>query len=204
MPIPRGGAAPSFARSAELGAGQSRKAAHRLSGGRRAVQGGGHAAADVARHAHPLLRRRDRMRQARVPPDRLRDSCELNVPGLGLGRDGCRTPMQWDASDKADFTTGEPWLPLSEDHRQINVENQRADRTSIFALNRRLIAQRRAHPALAIGDYRPMAATGDLAALPTRAGPRAPCGGAQSRRRVGRSGFRQGRSARPPGSFDSR
>jgi alpha-glucosidase len=79
-----------------------------------------------------------------------------------LGRDGCRTPMQWDASDKTGFTNGDPWLPLGGDHRQLNVENQRADRTSIFTLHRRLIALRRAHPALALGDYRPMAAAGDL------------------------------------------
>jgi alpha-glucosidase len=102
------------------------------------------------------------MRQIRIPPHRVRDPYELNVPGLGLGRDGCRTPMQWDASDKAGFSDGDPWLPLGKDHRQLNVENQRADRTSIFTLHRRLLALRRVHPALAIGDYRPMAATGDL------------------------------------------
>jgi alpha-glucosidase len=102
------------------------------------------------------------MRQIKIPPHRVRDPYELNVPGLGLGRDGCRTPMQWDASDKAGFSDGDPWLPLGEDRRQLNVENQRADRTSIFTLHRRLLALRRAHPALAIGNYRPMAATGDL------------------------------------------
>ena len=110
------------------------------------------------------------MRQIKIPPHRVRDPYELNVPGLGLGRDGCRTPMQWDASDKAGFTEGDPWLPLGEDHRQLNVENQRADRTSIFTLHRRLLALRRAHPALAIGDYRPMAATGDLLLFQRRLG----------------------------------
>lgn len=102
------------------------------------------------------------MPQARIPPHRVRDPFELNVPGMGLGRDGCRTPMQWDASDKAGFTQGEPWLPLAEGHRQVNVANQRGDGTSLFALHRRLLQLRRAYPALAIGDYRPMAATGDL------------------------------------------
>jgi alpha-glucosidase len=102
------------------------------------------------------------MQQAKIPPDRVRDPFELNVPGLGLGRDGCRTPMQWDASDQAGFTAGDPWLPLGKRHRQLNVENQRADRTSILTLHRRLLELRRAHPALAIGDYRSMVATGDL------------------------------------------
>ncbi len=48
------------------------------------------------------------MRQIKIPPDRVRDPYELNVPGLGLGRDGCRTPMQWDASSKAGFTRASP------------------------------------------------------------------------------------------------
>ena len=97
-----------------------------------------------------------------IPPHRVRDPFELNVPGMGLGRDGCRTPMQWDASDKAGFTGGEPWLPLPAEHRHVNVENQRPDGTSLLVLHRRLLQLRRAHPALAIGDYRPMAASGDL------------------------------------------
>ena len=102
------------------------------------------------------------MRQAEIPPDRVRDPFELNVPGRGLGRDGCRTPMQWDASERAGFTPAEPWLPLGQDHRIRNVENQAADRTSLLSLHRRLIRLRQAHPALSIGDYRPMAASGDL------------------------------------------
>src|SRR5215218_689746 len=53
------------------------------------------------------------MAQAAIPPHRVRDPFELNVPGLGLGRDGCRTPMQWDTSSTAGFTTGQPWLPLA-------------------------------------------------------------------------------------------
>jgi alpha-glucosidase len=92
----------------------------------------------------------------------VRDPFELNVPGMGLGRDGCRTPMQWGASDNAGFTRGEPWLPLAPEHRHLNVENQRTDGTSILALHRRLLKLRRVHPALAIGDYRPIAASGDL------------------------------------------
>jgi alpha-glucosidase len=102
------------------------------------------------------------MPQANIPPHRVRDAFELNVPGMGLGRDGCRTPMQWEASDKAGFTNGEPWLPLAPEHRHLNVENQRADGTSLLALHRRLLQLRRVHPALAIGDYRPIAASGDL------------------------------------------
>ena len=57
----------------------------------------GDAAADAARHADPVLRRRDRhAATSTIPPDRVQDPWEKNEPGLGLGRDPERTPMQWD------------------------------------------------------------------------------------------------------------
>jgi alpha-glucosidase len=102
------------------------------------------------------------MLQATIPSERVRDPAELNVPGFGIGRDGCRTPMQWDAGTGAGFSDGDPWLPLGHDYRQRNVANQREERTSIWWLHRRLIALRGARPALIIGNYRPIAATGDL------------------------------------------
>ena len=102
------------------------------------------------------------MVQVPIPPDRIRDPVEKNIPGAGLGRDGERTPMQWDASSHAGFSTVEPWLPLAADFRSANVENARRDATSIYQLYRRLIAARRAQPALTLGSYRPIVANGDL------------------------------------------
>jgi alpha-glucosidase len=102
------------------------------------------------------------MRQVDIPPERLRDPLETNLPGKGLGRDGCRTPMPWDAGPHAGFSSAEPWLPLADDHRRTNVVNQRDDATSIYQLHRRLIALRRAHVVLRFGAYRPIAASGDL------------------------------------------
>ena len=67
------------------------------------------------------------MHQVAIAPDQVRDPFEKNVPGLGVGRDGCRTPMQWDAGANGGFTTGTPWLPLAEDAAQENVENLAAD-----------------------------------------------------------------------------
>jgi len=58
------------------------------------------------------------------------------------GRDGLRHPMQWDASAKAGFTTGEPWLPLV-DPQERNVESQRGDTGSLLELYRHLVALRR-------------------------------------------------------------
>jgi glycosidase len=69
------------------------------------------------------------------------------------GRDGCRTPMQWDASPTAGFTPGVPWLPIV-DAATRNVEEQRGDPGSVLALYRRLIAARHASPALAMGMHR--------------------------------------------------
>jgi alpha-glucosidase len=102
------------------------------------------------------------MKEVAIPPDRVQDPFEKNVPGIGVGRDGCRTPMQWSPARYAGFSAAEPWLPVGPDFRSRNVENQRADPTSILNLYRGLLALRRAHPALVAGSYHPVAAQGDL------------------------------------------
>ena len=102
------------------------------------------------------------MPQVPIPPDRVQDPFERNVPGLGCGRDGARTPMQWDASANAGFSTGPPWLPIAEGFGRDNVAAQRTDPTSIHSLYRRLLALRRRSPALVLGAYRPIVARGDL------------------------------------------
>ena len=102
------------------------------------------------------------MVQVPIPPERVRDPLGRNIPGLGLGRDGARTPMQWDRSPNAGFSPVEPWLPLTGDFRSENIENARRDSTSIYNLYRRLIVARRAQPALSVGSYHPIAAEDDL------------------------------------------
>ena len=102
------------------------------------------------------------MTQVAIAPDEVRDPFERNVPGIGVGRDGCRTPMQWSAGAYAGFSTAAPWLPLAPDFRSRNVENQRADPASLLNLHRRLLTLRRARPALSAGRYVPVAASGDL------------------------------------------
>ena len=69
------------------------------------------------------------------------------------GRDGCRTPMQWDASPTGGFTRGRPWLPLV-DPTTRNVAAQRDDPDSLLSLYRRLIAARADVPALGRGQHR--------------------------------------------------
>ena len=102
------------------------------------------------------------MRQVAIAPDRVRDPFEKNVPGLGLGRDGCRTPMQWNATAYAGFSTAPPWLPVADDFPHENVVNLEADSRSILSLYKALIVLRRKLPQLVSGDYVPFAAQGDL------------------------------------------
>jgi alpha-glucosidase len=102
------------------------------------------------------------MHQVPIAPDQVRDPFEKNVPGIGVGRDGCRTPMQWDATGNAGFSAGAPWLPLADDFAHENVVNLNADTKSILNLYKALIALRRKLPQLVTGTYEPVAAQGDL------------------------------------------
>ena len=107
-----------------------------------------------------------------IPPEKVRDPYERNIPGLGLGRDPQRTPMQWDSSANAGFTTGEPWLPVAEDHASVNVAAEREAPGSMLSLYRSLIELRRAEEALSVGDYVPLDSTGDVLAYMRRRGAR--------------------------------
>lgn len=68
-------------------------------------------------------------------------------------RDNSRTPMQWDASPNAGFTTGTPWLKANPNYPAINVAQQDADPASVLNYHRRLIALRKAEPVLVHGCY---------------------------------------------------
>jgi alpha-glucosidase len=102
------------------------------------------------------------MQQVAIAPDQVRDPFEKNVPGIGVGRDGCRTPMQWDATAGAGFSTARPWLPLANDYTHENLANLVADASSILTLYKALIALRRKLPQLVTGAYQPVAAQGDI------------------------------------------
>jgi alpha-glucosidase len=73
------------------------------------------------------------------------------------GRDGCRSPMQWDDSPAAGFTAGAlPWLPVHKNHQHRSVLAQQADPSSLLNFYRRLIALRRVTPALTAGMFQPI------------------------------------------------
>jgi alpha-glucosidase len=102
------------------------------------------------------------MKDAVIAPAQVRDPWERNVPGRGLGRDGCRSPMRWDTTAYAGFSSVEPWLPLGEALEESNVAAQRGDSASVYRLYCRLIALRRERPALLFGRYGSVRAEGDL------------------------------------------
>ena len=70
-----------------------------------------------------------------------------------MSRDNARTPVQWDDSTSAGFTTGTPWLPVNPDHVEWNAAAQRDDPSSVLAHYRRVIALRHENPVVALGDF---------------------------------------------------
>jgi alpha-glucosidase len=104
------------------------------------------------------------MHNVPIPPDRVQDPFEKNVPGLGHGRDPSRTPMQWTSDDNAGFSRAPPWLPIADDTDVINVQRERNEPHSMLSLYRRLVELRRREPALSVGDFTAMPCTGDVLA----------------------------------------
>ncbi len=91
--------------------------------------------------------------QAEVPYERLRDPEGIRFWPDSLGRDGCRTPLPWRAdAPNAGFSASEPWLPVDPRHAALAVDRQEVDPNSTLALTRRMIAFRKAHQALRLGE----------------------------------------------------
>jgi alpha-glucosidase len=90
-----------------------------------------------------------------VPPDRVVD------PG---GRDGCRAPLPWTAADDHGWAA-QPWLPFPPESTERSAERQVADPRSIAHLYRRVLAERRASPALHAGDFRWLDGPSDVLAF---------------------------------------
>lgn len=69
------------------------------------------------------------------------------------GRDNARTPMQWDDSPNAGFTTGTPWIGVNPNYKEINVKQALADKNSIFYYYQKLIRLRKMYPIIVNGDF---------------------------------------------------
>ncbi|NBU50797.1 MAG: DUF3459 domain-containing protein [Betaproteobacteria bacterium] len=105
--------------------------------------------------------------QSTLAYEDLRDPYGLANWPLNPGRDGCRTPFPWEADapqlgfSKATHT----WLPVDPAHAPLAVDRQLADPASTLHATRRLLALRRAHPALRLGDLEAIASEGDVLVL---------------------------------------
>lgn len=72
------------------------------------------------------------------------------------GRDGERTPMQWDGSENAGFTTGKPWLPVPPSYTTHNVAAESKDSNSVLEFYKHMLALRHTNQALLDGQYVPL------------------------------------------------
>lgn len=77
-------------------------------------------------------------------------------PILRKGRDNARTPMQWDDSENAGFTSGTPWQKVNPNFKAINVASSVSDNDSIFSYYKKLIEMRKEHLIMVYGDYIPV------------------------------------------------
>ncbi len=68
-------------------------------------------------------------------------------------RDNARTPMQWDETDEAGFTTGVPWMPVNPNYKRINAAAQIVDEDSVYNYYRKLISLRKEYPIIVNGDF---------------------------------------------------
>ena len=68
-------------------------------------------------------------------------------------RDNARTPMQWDDSANAGFTTGKPWFAVNQNYTKINAKDELADPNSVFHYYQKLIALRKSYEIIVYGKY---------------------------------------------------
>lgn len=77
------------------------------------------------------------------------------------GRDNVRTPMHWDDSKNAGFTTGTPWIKLNPNYPEINVKEALADPNSIFYFYKKMLAFRKEHLTFVYGEYKDLDPTNE-------------------------------------------
>ena len=69
-------------------------------------------------------------------------------------RDNARTPMQWEDSENAGFSTGKPWIMVNPNYHEINAKEQVGREDSVFSFYKKLVALRKERPIIVYGDYR--------------------------------------------------
>jgi len=93
------------------------------------------------------------MKEAKLKREEIKDPVGLKWFPFYQGRDGCRTPMQWNSEKNAGFTQVKPWLPIGPELDQRNVASQDQDPASLLNFYRQMVNLRRSNPALQVGSY---------------------------------------------------
>ena len=75
---------------------------------------------------------------------------------IAKSRDNARTPMQWDDTVNAGFTTGTPWIAVNPNYGEINAKTETANPGSVFHYYKKLIALRKENPVMVYGKYEPL------------------------------------------------
>lgn len=83
-----------------------------------------------------------------------RDKQEVFESLLHLSRDNSRTPVQWDDTENAGFTSGTPWMKVNPNYKEINVAEALADPDSVYYFYKQLIQLRKKHEVMVYGDYK--------------------------------------------------
>lgn len=94
------------------------------------------------------------MKELQLPRRQLRDPVGKKWYPFHRGRDGCRSPMQWEGGAAAGFTAGDPWLPIGPEADRRNVAAQEKDPHSLLSFYKQMIWLRKKQPALHTGSYR--------------------------------------------------
>jgi alpha-glucosidase len=92
------------------------------------------------------------MENADIPKHKIRDLYGKFFYPFYKGRDGSRTPMQWNNTDFAGFSTTETYLPVNKNYKSINVETESKDENSIYSIYKKLITLRKRHIVLQSGE----------------------------------------------------
>jgi alpha-glucosidase len=96
------------------------------------------------------------MRDIKVSRGQIKDPVGKRFWPFYVGRDGCRAPMQWDASKFAGFSRITPWLPVHPDYMERNVLSQREDPDSLFHFYQKLLKIRKEESTLRSGIFLPL------------------------------------------------
>ncbi len=98
------------------------------------------------------------MKDPKFPKRLLQDPVGIKWFPFHRGRDGERTPMQWNSGPAGGFTTGEPWLPVGPELESRNAAAQKQNQSSLLNFYKKLIWLRKEQPALQEGSYRCLSA----------------------------------------------